>query len=264
MDNDMDSNMNNDASPTVSLTSTWFIRPGFEARVLAALGQLAQQVYALEPGTLVYRVHTPFVTDARLQSLPPVAPQSVVFFEEYRDADAFLAHVNGPSFLGFVEEYGAMFEPSNGHAFSTVNFLTRQAGFTRSGGTPAKAAMAAQAGNQHPSKMFEITARDQARAMAFYGKVFGWTFQRGSEGFAYVHFGSGPGASLGGIGQANPGVAGEAPGCHFYLTVGHLETAIDRAVAAGAGRLMDPTSLDGYRFAMITDLEGNIVGLLEG
>lgn len=250
--------MHNATSTTVSLTSTWFIKPGCEDQVLAGLGRLAQEVQALEPGTLVYRVHTPYAADARLQSLPPVARNSVVFFEQYVDADAFLAHLHGPSFARFTQEYGPMFTTTDGHPFTTVNFLSLQAGFSRSG-----AAVGRAQGNQHPSQMFEIIAKEQSKAMTFYGEVFGWTFEPGPSGFAYVHFGSGPGASMGGIGKADSAVPGEAPGCHFYLTVDHLETAIEKVLAAGGGRLMDPTSLDGYRFAMITDPEGNIVGLLE-
>ncbi|NHZ41628.1 VOC family protein [Massilia aquatica] len=246
-------------STTVSLTSTWFIRPGCESEALAGLRKLAEEVQAQEPGTLIYRVHTPFTADARLQALPPAAAHSVVFFEEYRDADAFLAHLNGPAFTGFTQTYGALFVSSHGKPYTTVDFLSQQAGFVRPGRTAAPPAP----GNGHPSRMFEIIARDQERALTFYGTVFGWTFVRGSHDFAYVHFGSGSAASMGGIGQMDPAVPGEAPGCRFYLTVEHLETAIARALAAGGWRLMDPTQADGYRFAMITDPEGNEIGLLE-
>lgn len=120
-----------------------------------------------------------------------------------------------------------------------------------------------QALNQHPSVMFEIMADDQSKAMDFYGTVFGWEFERGEAGFAYVHFPDGARPLLGGIGQAAPGVPGLEPGHSFYLVVHSLESAIKAAVAAGGAPLMPPTEADGYHFAMIRDPEGNPIGLVE-
>lgn len=121
----------------VSLISEWFLKPGSEAEGLAALSQLALDVRANEPDTLTYLVHFPFQGDARLQALPPVDPSSILFFETYRDADAFLAHVNGPVFKGFVATHGDLFIASNGSPYTTVEFLWRHAGFTRGQDDPA-------------------------------------------------------------------------------------------------------------------------------
>jgi quinol monooxygenase YgiN len=127
--------MNDDATISapapVSLISEWFLKPASEAEGMAALRQLALDVEANEPDTLTYLVHTSFQGDARLQALPPVDPSSVLFFETYRDADAFLAHVNGAVFKGFVAAHGDLFIASNGSPYTTVEFLTRQAGFIR-------------------------------------------------------------------------------------------------------------------------------------
>src|SRR3954471_19480486 len=101
------------APHTVSLTSTWFVRPGHEAAAVAAVEDLAAQVRAGEPDTLIYLVHTPFLADRRLQALPPVAPNHLLFFEVYRDADAFLHHVHGPVFTRFVERHGGLFVAAN-------------------------------------------------------------------------------------------------------------------------------------------------------
>lgn len=117
--------------------------------------------------------------------------------------------------------------------------------------------------NRHPSVMFEVIANDQARAKAFYAAVFGWTYQIGSGGFAYVHFAAEARPLLGGIGQANPEIPGFEPGHNFYLVVDDLAATIDKAVAAGGARFVDPTPVDGYRFAMIRDPEGNPIGLIE-
>ena len=127
--------MNDDATVAapapVSLISEWSLKPGCEAEGLAALSQLALDVRANEPDTLTYLVHTPFLDDARLQALPPVDPSSILFFETYRDPDAFLAHVGGPVFKTFVATHGDLFIASNGSPYTTVEFLSRHAGFIR-------------------------------------------------------------------------------------------------------------------------------------
>lgn len=117
--------------------------------------------------------------------------------------------------------------------------------------------------NRHPAVMFEIIARDQARAQNFYTRVFGWRFERGASGFAYVHFPRQVQPLLGGIGQADSTVPGFAPGCNFYLRVDCLEDTIAAAVAAGGTAFVAPAAVDGYRFAMIHDPENNAIGLIE-
>lgn len=117
--------------------------------------------------------------------------------------------------------------------------------------------------NRHPAVMFEIIAKDQARAKAFYAEVFGWRYETGTGGFAYVHFPADTTPLLGGIGQAQTGVPGFEPGRNFYLRVEDLDATIARAVAAGGHRFVDPTPVDGHRFAMIHDPEDNPIGLIE-
>lgn len=117
--------------------------------------------------------------------------------------------------------------------------------------------------NQHPSVMFEIIARDQEKAKAFYTAVFGWTYEIGTGGFAYIHFPRHSTPLLGGIGQVQKDVPGFEPGHNFYLLVDSLEATIQKAVEAGGAKFVDPVSVDGYRFAMIRDPEGNPIGLIE-
>ncbi|MCV4339523.1 antibiotic biosynthesis monooxygenase [Pseudomonas capsici] len=242
----------------ISLTSQWFIQPGQEMEARQALMQLALDVQASEPGTLTYLVHTPFGADARLQSLPPPDPLLVLFFETYASPDAFLAHVNGPLFTGFVAQHGHCFVSSNGKPYTTVQFLDTLAGF--SGRSLEETEVAA---NRHPAVMFEIIARDSAAAKAFYQQVFGWQYQTGTGGFSYIHFPAGIPPLLGGIGQADPAIPGFEPGHNFYLLVDALEPVLEAALAAGGSALMPPAAIDGYRFAMFKDPEGNPVGLIE-
>ncbi len=116
------------------LTSQWFIKPGMERQVMAALPPYVADVYANEPGTLTYLVNTPWLKEGpeeALQSLPPVVPFCLLFIEQYASPAAFLAHVHGKAFTGFVAQYGDLFISSNGNPYTTVMFLERHNGFIR-------------------------------------------------------------------------------------------------------------------------------------
>jgi predicted enzyme related to lactoylglutathione lyase/quinol monooxygenase YgiN len=250
------------AAEPVSLISEWFVRPDRWDDAMAATAALAGAVRAGERDTLTYLVHIPFTRDPRLQALPPARPFSILFFETYRSADAFLAHLDGPVFTAFVAQHGDLFVAANGKPFTSVAFLSRHAGFVRSENAAAAAADV-PAENRHPAVMFEIIANDAARMAGFYTSVFGWSYEVGTGNFRYIHFPAGTPPLLGGIGQAEPDTPGFAPGHNFYLQVEAIEPVLDRAYAAGAQPLMPPTAIDGYRFAMFTDPEGNPIGLIE-
>lgn len=261
-----------ETSNNVSLTSQWFIRPGCEDEVIEAVTRLAAEVESQQPGTLTYLVHTQWAGDGDLQSLPPFNPLSLLFFEVYRDAQAFKDHVNGPLFTQFVQQYGDLFITAGGKSiaegdrpYTTVQFLSRRAGYVRNlaPGSVSVGEGEPSSANQHPAVMFEAIANNQSAAQSFYSQVFGWTYQTGTGGFAYVHFPVETRPLLGGIGQADSSVPGFEPGHSFYILVDDLDAAIARAVSAGGTEYMDPTGVDGYRFAMIRDPEGNPVGLIE-
>lgn len=261
--------MSDAGAPLLSLTSRWFIRPGREAEVLAAVRDLAARVHAEEPGTLTYLAHTPWADAAGIASLPLPTPQLLLFFEVYRDADAFRTHREGPAFTDFVRDYGDAFVgDEHGRPYSSVEFVRRDAGFVRGGDAAAEPAVLPAAGpsppaNRHPAVMFEIIAREQRSALAFYAGVFGWNYQTDAAGFAYVHFPPQRQPLLGGIGQADSKIPGFEPGHNFYLQVDDLDATIAAAVAAGGTKFVDPTPVDGYRYAMIRDPEGNPIGLIE-
>jgi hypothetical protein len=116
----------------LSLISYWYIASNCETAALAALEQLAKDVRAAEPDTLSYLIHIPFRGEGNsIQSLPPSVSCAVLFFEIYRTPQAFLDHVNGPIFVNFVEQHGSLFVNANGKPFTTVEFLSRVAGFSR-------------------------------------------------------------------------------------------------------------------------------------
>jgi quinol monooxygenase YgiN len=123
--------MNRSHQNTVSLSASWFIRPGCKASAEAALKQLAIDVQQHEPDTLMYVIHTPVQADIGLESLPPASPLLVIFFETYRNADAFQKHLNGPVFTEFVKKHQELFVAANGNPFNLVTFLETRAGFIR-------------------------------------------------------------------------------------------------------------------------------------
>lgn len=119
------------APPQVSLISRWFVKPDCWDAALKALKVAAAEVLAREPGTLTYRIHTGS-PDGALQSLPPADRFSILFFEVYRDSGAFQDHLDGPTFTTFVRDHGGLFvQGADGKPYTTVDFLSLHAGFTR-------------------------------------------------------------------------------------------------------------------------------------
>ena len=248
----------------ISLVSRWIPKAGHVDELRGALTALAERVRQQEAGTLTYLVHMPVFGDPRLVSRPPADSPSIVFFETYADADAFQAHLNGTAFTEFVARYGDYFVGAGGKPQTTVTFLECVAGFAAPVGGPRQNVVkAAAATNRHPAVMFELIAKQQKVLLDFYQTVFGWQYQSDTNGFAYVHFPAGSPALLGGIGQADAAIPGFEPGHNFYLLVDRIEPVLDAVCAAGGSLLMEPTDIDGYRFAMFRDPESNPVGLIE-
>ena len=121
-----------------TLTSTWTLKDeDCRDAAIVALQQLAQDVQQNEEGTLLYLVHFP---NMGLASQPTPCSVDVVFFEIYRDREAFCTHVNGSIFKTFVATYGSLFLTTRGECddpstpagpYTSVEFLDRQAGFIR-------------------------------------------------------------------------------------------------------------------------------------
>lgn len=116
--------------------------------------------------------------------------------------------------------------------------------------------------NASPAVMFEFIAKDQQLLCDFYQSVFGWQYEV-DGGFAYINFAPQLITPLGGIGQAKPDVPGWQPGRNFYLATEDVEASLAKVVEAGGAVAVPVTETDGYTFAMFTDPEGNLVGLLQ-
>ena len=109
------------SSEALHLTSEWFIQPGREHDVARVIPQLVADVHAGEPDTLIYFAHKPKPPTSTVQSLPPPVPNSLLFFEVYRDA----------VFTRFVADHGALSIPANGCPFTFVEFIQLEHGFMR-------------------------------------------------------------------------------------------------------------------------------------
>ena len=105
---------------------------------------------------------------------------------------------------------------------------------------------------------FEIPADDIERARAFYGGVFGFTFEKYEDDNYTVRTGS------------SEGIGGDlhlrsiVPHPTIVITVDNLDETLDAAVAAGGERVGEPQALgENARYAYFKDTEGNIVGVYD-
>ena len=109
-----------------------------------------------------------------------------------------------------------------------------------------------------PVVHFEIGCRDKERTAQFFTDLFGWKMSP-----------LGPATFIESGGQGGiPGhitSLGHEP--HHYVTVyvrvSDLQVSVDKAVGLGARLLVPPTPIPTGRFAWISDLDGNTIGLLE-
>lgn len=110
-----------------------------------------------------------------------------------------------------------------------------------------------------PVVHWEIGAADAAKLGTFYQELFGWQITPAGPEYSLV-----AGAD-GGIGGGILQVSGHVPPyLTFYVQVDELEATLRHALGLGAGDVVPPTTMTGIgRFAMIEDLEGHPIGLLE-
>jgi quinol monooxygenase YgiN len=90
--------MSTDATP-LALVVRFTLRPGSELAFDALVAETAKGIRAAEPGTLIYACHT-------VQG----QPRQRIFYELYRDQDAFAAHEASPHTRKFLTEREAMLE----------------------------------------------------------------------------------------------------------------------------------------------------------
>ncbi|MEQ7123917.1 VOC family protein [Actinopolymorpha sp. B11F2] len=114
----------------------------------------------------------------------------------------------------------------------------------------------------NPLAWWEIQVPDLDVAQAFYGAVFGWTFEPFEDGFVVAK--TADGTMVGGLDTS----AGDAPPAgrrvHVYFRSDDLEATL-RAVQAAGGAVVQPRTLisEGYGwFATAADPSGLQFGLV--
>ena len=112
----------------------------------------------------------------------------------------------------------------------------------------------------------ELNARGIEAAKAFYADAFGWTSTSSpmGEGMGdYTEFQADGESILGGL-EMMPAVPAEVPSYWMvYFNVADVDDAFARAVDAGAAEMVSPTDMPGGRFAIVTDPQGAMLGLLK-
>ena len=109
----------------------------------------------------------------------------------------------------------------------------------------------------NPVVWFEVMGQDADKMRRFYGDLLGWSFNTDNP-MNYGMVEAGEGGIAGGIGQAPEGGRGWVT---FYTKVASLERAVEQAEALGSTVLVPITNLPDTRIAVVTDPEGNAVGL---
>ena len=112
----------------------------------------------------------------------------------------------------------------------------------------------------HPIVHFELGARDIEAQSAYYSSLFGWSLSAFDPAYRMVEPPGGEG--IGG------GIMALAEGMPSYVTVyvqtDDIEATLASAVALGGTEVVPPTPIPVVgRFALFSDPEGQMIGLLE-
>ena len=118
----------------IALVSRWKLKDGCPPPFAAALETLTNAVRAKEPGTLLYSVHLPaphppigpppeYPVDHDPDLTRPLPATDLVFFEVYRDAEAYSEHLRG-AVTEFMRENRDFFDtPWQGHPRPETTYL---------------------------------------------------------------------------------------------------------------------------------------------
>lgn len=105
----------------------------------------------------------------------------------------------------------------------------------------------------------EFAGKDGGALKSFYSGLFGWKIaKKAAGGYDYYDIST--------DGEFTAGIRHEPEGCAeivVYIEVDDVDAAFARAEALGAGVRIPPMDYGDLRFALVTDPEGNPVGLTE-
>ena len=111
----------------------------------------------------------------------------------------------------------------------------------------------------HPIVHAEIRSADPDATRAFFGQLFGWTYNPGAvPGYTFVDTGV-----LDALYTAISPLQGDSDLVTFFVGVDDLATAIDDTTRLGGRVVQEPVTVPGVAFALISDPLGHIVGLAQ-
>jgi uncharacterized protein len=109
-----------------------------------------------------------------------------------------------------------------------------------------------------PVTWFEVHSPDTARAKAFYGEVFGWTFSDAAPDYALV--GMGDKAPIGG--GVAPLIDGQPPMAIICVQVADVAATCTKVSEQGGKVLTPPEKMpDGLTFAYVADPDFGVLGV---
>ena len=126
----------------IALLSRWKLKKGCPPEFKAAVEKLAAAVKEQEPGTLVFCVNLPaphppigpppeYAVSDDPEAIRPVEDNELVFFEVYRDAEAYSAHLRGPATQFRRDQIDHFVTPWQGNPRPEVLYLDPQSVFVR-------------------------------------------------------------------------------------------------------------------------------------
>jgi uncharacterized protein len=187
----------------------------------------------------------------------PDQPSSWSFYVGTGDASDSAAKVEAaggrviaPTFDVGDQGRMAVFQDPVG-AFVSVWQPTKMGGFERQG--------------ENAFAWAELNARGRDDALSFYANVFGWALRRSEmpNAPAYVEF-LVDGESIAGATELAPQSPAGMPNYWLvYFGADDVDAAFDKAIGLGASEIVGPQDFPGGRFAIVTDPQGAVFGLLK-
>ena len=111
----------------------------------------------------------------------------------------------------------------------------------------------------HPIVHAEIRSADPDATRAFFGQLFGWTYNDGAvPGYTFVDTGV-PDALYTAISP----LQGDADLVTFFIGVDDMAASISEATRLGGKVVQEPVTVPGVQFALIADPQGHVVGLAQ-
>ena len=111
----------------------------------------------------------------------------------------------------------------------------------------------------HPIVHAEIRSADPDATRAFFGQLFGWTYNPGAvPGYTFVDTGA-PDALYTAISP----LQGGADLVTFFVGVDDINRVVEQATKLGGTVVQEPRQAPGVSFALIADPHGHVVGLAQ-